>query len=449
MSHKNGITIAPPRRGIAVSGSNAIGKYLVEFQHAGTTLYQERFDVFSNDESERAIRRYLERAGLQAEKKAIQQLQHEIQKSCIQAENGPKVTFAGIDASELAGYVGQETDWLVEYIFSADQPTIFGAASKATKTTQLIDLAVSLTTETKWLGEFWIPRRRKTLLITGESNYRATSKRIDRALSARSLDWSALAGSLRVEAVDFPTLPSISDQLRIAETIDKYKIEVLIVDPLYRGLGTLDTNRMAEMGSAVVGFAKAVQPASLIISHHTIKSAARELTTPCLEDLSGAGLAESCGNWWLIGRNEPYQFNRIHDLAINFGGRDEQSGIKRIVFDEATWQWEVSSGHDLKEQRESERETRKQQAKDTKLNEAKAGIKHALKNIKTAQPKQWIECRSGAATHITRTAIADLLNDGTLTEMKYESTQGRILIGLILTSEIEARQTRQDSSNCF
>ena len=105
------------------------------------------------------------------------------------AKAEPRRTFAGIDAAELSTYIDAETDWLVDYIFAADQPTVFGAASKATKTTQLVDLAVALATATPWLNNFKVSKRRKVLFITGESNYRAVSKRFLRALSAHGMDW--------------------------------------------------------------------------------------------------------------------------------------------------------------------------------------------------------------------------------------------------------------------
>lgn len=87
--------------------------------------------------------------------------------------------------------------------------------------------------------------------------------------------------------------------MAIKADIEQHKIEVVIIDPLYRGLSGLDTNKLVEMGGAIVEFAKVCQPASLILSHHTTKAAAREGGAPTLESLSGAGLAESCGKWCL------------------------------------------------------------------------------------------------------------------------------------------------------
>lgn len=350
-----------------------------------------------------------------------------------QTNEGTNKSFAGIDASELEQHVHAQPDWLVEGIFSADQPTIFGAASKATKTTQLIDLGVALASGTPWLAHLNVPKRRKTLLITGESNYRACSKRIRRALEARGLSWSDIAGYFRIEATEFPKLASLDHQAAITADVQRFGIEVVIVDPLYRGLDGLDVNRMAEVGSAIVSFMKAVQPASLIISHHVTKSSARDLKgPPSLEDLSGAGLAESCGNWWLLGRNEPYKFDRIHDLVVQFGGRDEQAGLKRIVFDEANWTFEVTGGEEMKEQRQREREEARRQVHDAKRLEARQAVLNCMKEVNVPKPKSWIEDRAGCSQALIRAAIAELLEAGLLTEGSYTDARNIARRGFIL-----------------
>ena len=97
-------------------------------------------------------------------------------------------SFAGIPVNELATYANQPVDWLVEWVFSSDQPILFGARSKAGKTTQLTDLSVALATNTKWLGHFVVPKRRRVLFITGESNKRAMARKIHRAIEARNLN---------------------------------------------------------------------------------------------------------------------------------------------------------------------------------------------------------------------------------------------------------------------
>ncbi len=352
-------------------------------------------------------------------------------KAEAQQRRGP--TFEGVDAAELAGYVNEDIDWVVDWVLAADQPTIFGAGSKVGKTTQLVDLSVALATQTDWLGEFRIPKRRRVLFITGEAGRRAISKRIQRALDARELDWKDLEGWLRVEAIDFPTLPSPDHQDAVSATVKKHSIDVVIVDPLYRGLRGVDTKTLSEMGDAIVSFAKCCEPASLVVSHHTTKTAAREAGPPALESLSGAGLAESCGNWWLIGRNEPYKFDRIHDLVVTYGGRDEQAGIKRIVFDESDWTFDVRSGGEIQESKKQEAAAEKQERRDGQLSEAQAEIKHSLTNETQYRPKLWIQDRCSSPRAIFRKAMADLIDDCELSSGEYLDERERKTTGWGLT----------------
>lgn len=336
-------------------------------------------------------------------------------------------TFAGMDASQLADYEGMKVDWLVNYIFAADQPTVFGAASKAGKTTQLADLAVALATGTKWLSHFVIPKRRKTLFITGESNQRSASRRVGKALRApwRNCDWNDVKGWLHVEASEFPQLPNVEDQLAIAADVKKHGFEVVILDPIYRGLGDLDSHRFAQVADAIVTFTKACYPASVIMSHHNTKSASREFGPPTLEDLNGAGFGQSCGNWWLLGRNRPYSFDHVHDLSVVYGGRDEQSGLKRIVFREDEWSFEIMSGEEYKKEKLKERELRKERERDQKLYSAIVGVKKMLSKQDTYRSKRWIEERATGTQKDTRLAIAKLIDDGILVEGDYLDGAGK------------------------
>ena len=252
-------------------------------------------------------------------------------------------SFAGLDVAELTEAVQEEPDWLVRRVFTTDQPILLGARSKAGKTTQLADLAVALASGTPWLGHFDVPQRRRVLLIVGEASRRAAAKRLHRACSARGLSFGDIATWVRVEAVDFPQLPNALHRAAVRDTVERHKIDCVVIDPLYRGLGDVETTSLAAMGDALVGFAQSCQPAALIVSHHATKTAAREYGyVPELEDLSGAGVAEAAGSWWLLGRNAPYEFDGQHDLSVKYGGRDEQAGGYRIAFDERNWRFDLT-----------------------------------------------------------------------------------------------------------
>lgn len=273
-------------------------------------------------------------------------------------------SFAGIDASELSTYATQDPDWLVQDVFTIDEPLLVGARSKGCKTLQLTDMAVAVASETLWMNAFNVPKRRKVLFITGEANYRRIAKHIEKACNVRGIKFADLKGFLRVEAIEFPCLPSEADQAAIRADVQRHGFEVVIVDPLYRGLTGVDSARLSEMGSAIKSFQAACQPACMVLSHHVVKSAAREYgEPPQLEDLTGAGIAESCGQWWLVGRNEKYAWDWKHDLCVQFGGREGQGGGRRILFNEHDWTFQVDAWHEYTEQSQAELQQRRDDKK--------------------------------------------------------------------------------------
>ncbi|GAB5442072.1 MAG: hypothetical protein Fues2KO_24210 [Fuerstiella sp.] len=253
--------------------------------------------------------------------------------------------FSGKTMSEIWHLADEPVDWLVEGVLSADQPTIFGAKSKSLKTTVLMDFAVASATGGSWLGVFKIPKRRRVLFITGETNDRAASRRARKATQAPGrllLSPHDLGDWLRIESMAFPKLPREEDCDQVSRIVQDYGIDVVILDPLYRGLtGDVDSRNVFDMGGALGGFMAACRPASVIISHH-LKKYSSAGTVPDLEDLSGSGLAEFAGNFWLMKRVGEYQNNQQHQLAVSYGGRDEQSGAFALSFDERAWRFEKS-----------------------------------------------------------------------------------------------------------
>jgi len=367
---------------------------------------------------------------------------------CIGLGDQP-TSFDGVDASDLEDFASEPVNWLVTDILSSDQPILFGARSKGGKTTMLADLSVSLATNTPWLGHFAVPRLRRVLFITGESNNRAASRRIKKALSARGLGFADLTEKMRVEAVRFPQLPDRNHRDQITRIVEKHQTDVVIIDPLYRGLGGLDTNRMAEVGQAIVEFSKACCPASLVISHHSTKSAAREYGNPPeLEDMTGAGIAESCGNWWLLARNEQYIGDGIHDLCVRFGGRDEQAGLKRIVFNENSWSFEVSSLAEhhgrIAEKKLDEKVRKKNAALDQQILDAEHEIKTALRNEKNPMSKAGIQTLCPRASRIHhRHAVAGLIKALSIVERQYTDNLNRRQTGWILREYVDEYDRRQ------
>lgn len=277
------------------------------------------------------------------------------------------ITFGGRPLAELADAADDPVDWLVDGVLSADQPTIFGARKKSLKTTWLLDLAIALDVGGQWLDHWSIPKRRKVLFITGESNYRATARRARRALQARGLSFADT--TLSIEAERFPKFnsPDGKDLLGMRRTIEDGGYDVVIVDPLFRGMsGGTNSANLFEMGDALGGFMAACAPASVIISHHVKKSASHSRDIPELDDLSQSGVSEFAGNYVLFGRMGDYAGDGKHDMALMYGGRDEQYGQYHIDFDEFAWTATVEDWSRYADRRTVQRELRQQQRHDGK-----------------------------------------------------------------------------------
>lgn len=348
-------------------------------------------------------------------------------------------TFAGIGSDELAGFASMEADWLVQDVFTIDEPLMVGARSKCCKTLQLVDLAIALATGTPWMGTFEVPKRRRVLFISGETNNRRMAKHIANACRARGFTFADLGDWLRVECNEFPSLPSASDLAAIRRTIERHGIEVVIADPLYRGMAGVDGSQLFEMGDALKNFQTACRPACAILSHHSTKTAAREYgKAPSLEDMAGAGVAEFAGQAWRVGRNEPYAWDGRHDLCVEFGGREGQAGGRRILFDERAWTFEVEHLADYiegaDEDRRTQQETAKREAEDRKLNQARLKIISACRNVKTPQSRTRIRDASGQSGVVFGKAFADLVQEQSLLPRTYRDGGNRIQPeGYILT----------------
>jgi hypothetical protein len=278
-----------------------------------------------------------------------------------QTEQGPPPTviksFAGKPAEELYDLATQPIEWLVNDVLSSDQGTVIGAKLKSLKTTLLTDLAVALVSGTLWLNRFVVPKKLRVLFLTGEASERAAIRKIKRAADSRNLRREDLSG-LRIEAVNFPNLPNAAHCVAVELAVREHNIDVVILDPLYMGLAGVNTTNLFEVGPAIRQFLESCRPAKIILAHHVKKTASYD-DAPNLEDLAQAGIAEFAGNYWLMGRMAEYTGDGRHQLAIRYGGRDEQFGLLKLDFDERKWTSDFSSLMDHRQDISVRKETEK------------------------------------------------------------------------------------------
>lgn len=367
------------------------------------------------------------------------------------AENAGKVeipSFGGIDAAELQAYVGQSVSWLVSDVFTDDEPLIIGAARKSCKTLLLFDLACAVATGTDWLKTFHVPQRRRVLFVTGETNNRRSALHLQKCLASRALTWDDLGGCLRVEAKEFPSFTKGLDLEGVRRTVAEHKSEVVILDPLFRGMQSVDASKLFEVGPVLKELQAAVFPALMILSHHFTKPLktfkamepdSADVQLPSLDDLTGAGIAESCGQWWLTRRIERYRYDDRHSLLVEYGGREGQSGALQIAFDEKCWQFEVKSASEFRQAAVlAKEEQRSKQAEEQRESDRRA-VMRALRNCKTPMSKELVKGRAEMKNARGRfdNAFAELLRDESVVMRRYQDTCGRWqAMGFILREHV-------------
>lgn len=304
---------------------------------------------------------------------------------------------------DVWGSADTPVEWLVKDVLSADQPTIFGAMQKGLKTTLLTDLAVSLAKGLPWMGRFEIPAPRRVLMIVGEASQRASVRKLRKAADHRNLKREDIGKSIRLETVNFPTLPRLEDCLSIQEAVEAHQIDVVILDPLYMGLEGVQTTNLCEVGPALRRFMRHCQPAKVIIAHHVKKTASFD-DAPNLEDLSQAGIAEFAGNFWLMGRMQEYQGDGMHDMAIRYGGRDEQFGLLRLEFNERNWTSHFTNLID-------HREHQQQQKANAKVADMKSKIARVLHRSENHEGISAAKLADGCGTKRSRALFVESIEE--------------------------------------
>lgn len=261
-----------------------------------------------------------------------------------------------IHAREFASH-DYHPQWLVKRVLVAGQPAICGGRSKAMKTSNMVDLAVSIGTGTPFLGHFETVRQ-TVAILSGESGAFTIQETAQRVASVRGVN-------LEESDVYFGfTLPQISRGPDIIATIDMLNetgSRVLIIDPAYLcltiGAGGKQTTNVFDMGSLLSQLSLVVErtQVTVILCHHCRKSPGEgrdRYDPPDLEELSMAGFAEWARQWMLIGRREAFEAGSgLHKLWLNVGGSVGFSGCWSVDIDEGRLEddftgrmWKVTVG---------------------------------------------------------------------------------------------------------
>lgn len=229
----------------------------------------------------------------------------------------------------------------VEDVLVRGQPAVVGAQRKSLKTTVSLDLAVSLATQTPFLGRFAVPDRRRVLLLSIESGDATIHETIKRICSNRGA--TPESGWL-LPGFKAPLFADPAQTRRFGEFLAERRIDTVIVDPLYLCLsdptGKLNTADVFSMGSAIKSIIDVCQSAGAtpIFNHHFVRQRGALATIdepPDLEQLSHAGVVEIARQWILLARRERYvPGTGEHRLWMATGGSAGHQGLWGLNIDE-------------------------------------------------------------------------------------------------------------------
>lgn len=235
--------------------------------------------------------------------------------------------------------------WLVKRMLVKNQPIIIGAPKKSLKTSIATDLIVSLATGMPFLGTFDVYRPLRVGFISGESGHWAIQDTARRVCLAKGIkpEETNVAWDFRM-----PQLANPRDLSALAQGVKKYRVELLVIDPLYLCLmageagRALDASNLFHTGPLFLSVAEALLEVGCTpaLIHHAVKHLPEPGEPMELESLAYAGVGEFARQWLLLNRRKPYdpEATGSHKLWLSAGGSCGQSGIWALDVEEGQLQ---------------------------------------------------------------------------------------------------------------
>ena len=287
---------------------------------------------------------------------------------------GPKPFTFGVIDSKTFFSTTYDLVWLIRRILVRLQPCVIGGPKKTLKTTLLIDLAISLATAMRFLGEFAVDRPMRVGFFSGESGPATIKDGALRVCQSKGIDPADLGNIYW--GFGLPQLNQDDHLAELERVIREHNLEVVILDPLYLCLLSgsagrrLDASNLFDMGPLLARVTETCLRAggTPLMAHHFRKNRESPHDTPELEDLAFAGIQEFARQWILVGRREKFEpGSGIHKLWLTVGGSAGHSGDWALDIDEGVmdddfrgrrWDVTVRKASELREETVKQAEER-------------------------------------------------------------------------------------------
>jgi len=315
--------------------------------------------------------------------------------------------------------------YLVRNVLVEGQPCIIGGRSKTLKTSVACDLTISLGSGTPFLGRF-DSQQVAVGFWSGESGaatIRETAKRIAAAKGVNLADCSV------VWSFDLPKLCHLDHLDHLRQTIKRYGLQVVIIDPLYLALLSAETagaaSNLFAMGAALQPLSKLAQEAgvTLVVLHHFRKGGQPNEDEPAgLEELTMSGAAEWARQWILLQRRAAYQGDGQHLLWMRCGGSAGHAGLWGVTIDEGqldpdtftgrTWEVTVAPVADARAEAKADRDNRKAAEQEQREGEHRARLLEVLRKTPDGDTARALRGAARLNTDSFDRAIFALMQEG-------------------------------------
>ena len=288
-------------------------------------------------------------------------------------------------------------------------------------------------------------------MLSGESGEMTIQETLLRVCKSKDVRPESLKETLRFGF----QLPRLSDTAQLAElsrVIERRRIEVVIIDPIYLCLidgnpyRRVDTSNLFDMGPLIRTVVTACQPATPLLVHHSKKNMTAKDGTfgrygqPDLDDLSMAGFAEYARQWILLKRSERYEpASGVHKLWLSMGGSaghvgeweiEIREGTRQSNSEGRTWETSIKFASEVRAEREEQDFERKVKAsvERGRANEAAREIKTADDAAKipaalsTPMSRSQLRTKMGWGVPRVANAVEQALKLGTIEEATIGST---------------------------